>query len=91
LKFGGSLFSVKRLDGESFARGLRWLDPYSPLRGCAELAALATSKILRRRPPPNFKTGSNGNPTARNLGMIVKSIAEDLGIKPRAEVVAGRC
>jgi DNA-binding phage protein len=24
----------------------------------------------------------NGNPTARNLGLIVKSIAEDLGIKP---------
>jgi len=28
----------------------------------------------------------NGNPTARNLGAIVKSIAEDLGIKPRVEV-----
>jgi DNA-binding phage protein len=27
----------------------------------------------------------NGNPTARNLGMIVKSIAEDLGIKPHVE------
>ncbi len=27
----------------------------------------------------------NGNPTARNLGMIVKSIAADLGIKPRVE------
>ena len=27
----------------------------------------------------------NGNPTARNLGVIVKSIAEDLGIKPRVE------
>jgi DNA-binding phage protein len=25
----------------------------------------------------------NGNPTARNLGVIIKSIAEDLGIKPR--------
>jgi DNA-binding phage protein len=24
----------------------------------------------------------NGNPTARNLGLIIKSIAEDLGIKP---------
>src|SRR5712664_1560452 len=30
----------------------------------------------------------NGNPTARNLGVIVKSIAEDLGIKPRVEVTA---
>ncbi len=28
----------------------------------------------------------NGNPTARNWGMIVKSIAEDLGIKPRVVV-----
>jgi hypothetical protein len=28
----------------------------------------------------------NGNPTARNLGLIVKSIAEDLKVKPRAEV-----
>ncbi len=27
-----------------------------------------------------------GNPTARNLGLIVRSIAEDLGIKPRVEV-----
>jgi len=26
-----------------------------------------------------------GNPTACNLGVIVKSIAEDLGIKPRVE------
>ena len=32
----------------------------------------------------------NGNPTARNLGMIVRSIAEDLGIKPRVEVAAAR-
>jgi DNA-binding phage protein len=28
----------------------------------------------------------NGNPTARNLGVIVRSIAEDLGIKTRVEV-----
>ena len=28
----------------------------------------------------------NGNPTARNLGMIVRSIAEDLRIKPHVEV-----
>src|SRR2546428_7940982 len=32
----------------------------------------------------------NGNPTARNLGLIVKSIAEDLGIKPRVQVAACR-
>jgi DNA-binding phage protein len=29
----------------------------------------------------------NGNPTARNLGIIIKSIAADLGIKPRVEFV----
>src|SRR6266567_8164812 len=28
----------------------------------------------------------NGNPTARNLGVIIKSIAEDLGIKPRVRL-----
>jgi DNA-binding phage protein len=32
----------------------------------------------------------NGNPTARNLGAIVKSIAEDLGIKPRVALAACR-
>ena len=32
----------------------------------------------------------NGNPTARNLGVIVKRIAEDPGIKPRVEVAAAR-
>jgi DNA-binding phage protein len=31
-----------------------------------------------------------GNPTARNLGVIVRSIAEDLGIKPRVEMAACR-
>ena len=29
-----------------------------------------------------------GNPTARNLGVILKSIAEDLGVKPHVEVAA---
>jgi len=28
----------------------------------------------------------DGNPTARNLGVILRSIADDLGIKPRVEV-----
>jgi DNA-binding phage protein len=32
----------------------------------------------------------NGNPTARNLGVVVRSIAEDLGIKPRVEVAVHR-
>jgi DNA-binding phage protein len=34
--------------------------------------------------------GRNGNPTARNLGVIVRSIAADLGIKPRVELAACR-
>jgi hypothetical protein len=54
----GGLLRENPPGGESFARGLRWLVPYSPLRGCSELASLSTGKILRRRPPPNFKTGS---------------------------------
>ena len=29
-----------------------------------------------------------GNPTARNLGVILRSIAEDLGIKARVELAA---
>jgi len=32
----------------------------------------------------------NGNPTARNLGLIVKRIAADLGIKPRVELAVCR-
>jgi DNA-binding phage protein len=32
----------------------------------------------------------NGNPTARNLGAIMKRIAEDLGIKPSVELVSTR-
>ena len=31
-----------------------------------------------------------GNPTARNLGAIIRSIAEDLGIRPRVAVAACR-
>jgi len=46
--------------GGSFAGVRRWLVPYSPLRGCPELAALATAKIPRRRPTRNFQTGSQG-------------------------------
>jgi DNA-binding phage protein len=32
----------------------------------------------------------NGNPTARNLGLIVRSIAEDLRIRPRVETASCR-
>jgi hypothetical protein len=42
----------------SFARGQRWLGRYSPLRGCSDLAALATAKIPRRSIPGSFQTGS---------------------------------
>ena len=32
----------------------------------------------------------SGNPTARNLGVIMRSVAEDLGVKPRVEVALCR-
>jgi DNA-binding phage protein len=32
----------------------------------------------------------NGNPTARNLGLIVRSIAGDLRVKPRVEMAVCR-
>ena len=32
----------------------------------------------------------NGNPTARNLSVIVKRIAEDLGVQPRVQVAPCR-
>src|SRR6266436_2441912 len=53
------LFPENPLGGGSFVRGRRWLVPYSPLRGCAELAALATAKIPRRSAPRSFQTGSS--------------------------------
>jgi hypothetical protein len=40
---------------------MTWYDAFAALRGCAGLAALATSKIPRRRTPFNFKTGSKRN------------------------------
>ena len=70
------------LDGET-AEGL------SMLRDLVH--AGITFKELARQTRLGEKTlhrmlNRNGNPTARNLGAIVKSIAEDLGIKPRVEV-----
>src|SRR6266478_5295480 len=53
------LFPENPPGGGSFVRGRRWLVPYSPLRGCAELAALATAKIPRRSAPRSFQTGSS--------------------------------
>ena len=54
-----------------------------------------TFKELVRQTGPGEKTlhrmlNRNGNPTGRNLGMVFKSIAEDLGIKPRVGVAARR-
>src|SRR5947208_11595459 len=50
-----------------------------------------TFKELARQTGLGEKTlhrmlNSNGNPTTRNLGVIVRSIAEDLNVKPRVEV-----
>src|SRR5881296_1366459 len=55
--------------------------------------AQITFKELARQTGLGEKTlhrmlNRNGNPTARNLGVIVKRIAEDLGIKPHVEVAA---
>jgi DNA-binding phage protein len=57
--------------------------------------AQITFKELARQTGLGEKTlhrmlNRNGNPTARNLGLIVKHIAEDLGIRPRVEVAASR-
>jgi DNA-binding phage protein len=54
--------------------------------------AQITFKELARQTGLGEKTlhrmlNRKGNPTARHLGMIVRSIAEDLRIKPRVKVV----
>ena len=88
-KFARALFAEAMnapLEGET-AEGL------SMLRDLVH--AEITFKELARQTGLGEKTlhrmlNRNGNPTARNLGMIVKRIAEDLGIKPRVEVAAAR-
>ncbi len=72
------------LDGET-AEGLAMLRDL--------VHAQITFKELARQTGLGEKTlhrmlNRNGNPTARNLGVIVKSIAEDLGIKPRVQIGA---
>ncbi len=72
------------LDGET-AEGL------SILRDLVH--AEITFKELARQTGLGEKTlhrmlNRDGNPTARNLGLIVKRIAEDLGVKPRVQVAA---
>ena len=57
--------------------------------------AQITFKELARQTGLGEKTlhrmlARKGNPTARNLGAIIRSIAEDLGIRPRVAVAAGR-
>jgi len=54
----GAVFSENPPGGGSFARGRRWLGRYSPLRGCSDLAVLATAKIPRRITHRSFQTGS---------------------------------
>jgi len=57
--------------GASFARGRRWLVAYSPLRGCSQLAALATAKIRCRRPAFHFHTGSKTHHWRKRNGRFV--------------------
>jgi DNA-binding phage protein len=88
-KFARALFAEAvgaLLEGET-AEGL------SMLRDLVH--AEITFKELARQTGLGEKTlhrmlNRNGNPTARNLGLIVQSIAEDLGIKPRVKVAADR-
>jgi len=88
-KFARALFAEAMgalLDGET-AEGL------SMLRDLVH--AEITFKELARQTGLGEKTlhrmlNRNGNPTARNLGLIVRSIAEDLDIRPRVEVSACR-
>jgi hypothetical protein len=80
----GRAFRENPSGGGSFACGLRWLVPYSPLRGCAELAALATAKISSRRTPFNFQTGSkadSGRDLIRNRRFSGMELVETQGDK----------
>ncbi len=86
-KFARALFAEAAnalLDGET-AEGL------SMLRDLVH--AQITFKELSQQTGLGEKTlhrmlNRNGNPTARNLGVIIKSIAEHLGIKPHVQVAA---
>ena len=88
-KFAQALFAEAMsalLEGET-AEGL------SMLRDLVH--AEITFKELARQTGLGEKTlhrmlNRNGNPTARNLGVIVRSIAEDLHLKTRVEVAACR-
>ena len=64
--------------GGSFVRSRRWLGRYSPLRGCADLAALAATKIPRRRTPRNFQSGSSTYNlfTSTPLKELLKRVSE---------------
>ena len=88
-KFARALYAQAMsalLDGET-AEGL------SMLRDLVH--AEITFKELARQTGLGEKTlhrmlRRNGNPTARNLGLILRSVAEDLRIKPRVNVAACR-
>ncbi len=64
--------------GGPFVRSRRWLGRYSPLRGCAGLAALAATKIPRRRTPRNFQSGSSTYNlfTSTLLKELLKKVSE---------------
>src|SRR6266853_1802708 len=65
------LFPENPPGGGSFVRGQRWLVPYSPLRGCSELAAFATAKIPRLSAPRSFQTGSKPHATESRRGLAL--------------------
>src|SRR5215469_12175375 len=79
--------------GASFARGRRWLVAYSPLRGCSQLAALATAKIRCRRATFNFKADSQtGTELVQNwlfIDQIAMKKSEIHGVISLCAVVAG--
>ena len=64
--------------GGSFVRSRRCLGRYSPLRGCSGLAALAATKIPRRRTPRNSQSGSSTYNlfTSTLLKELLKKVSE---------------
>ncbi len=68
--------------GGSFGCGPRWLGRYSPLWGCSSLAALAATKIPRRRTPRNFKTRSQAGRLSQALSLVQEVLER---AKPKLE------
>lgn len=72
------------LDGDT-AEGLSML--HDLVHAETTFKELARQTGLGKKTPHRM-LNRNGNPTVRNLGAIVRSIAEDLGVKPRVTVTA---